>query len=81
MVESPLYFAGDLFDNDLIAREARLLSILHRQHGIYHLLKASQTNMRRALGGKLEERQVGLTCLTSGVYMPNYRDYIMLTKE
>ena len=30
LVESPLYFAGDLFDNDLIAREARLLSILHR---------------------------------------------------
>lgn len=41
LVESPLYFAGDLFDNNLVAREARLLSVLHRQHGMYHLLRAS----------------------------------------
>mmetsp|Transcript_29144 Transcript_29144/g.36155 ORF Transcript_29144/g.36155 Transcript_29144/m.36155 type:complete len:175 (+) Transcript_29144:35-559(+) len=41
LVEAPLYFAGDLFDSDLIASEARMLSILHRQHGMYHLLRAS----------------------------------------
>ena len=78
LVESPLYFAGDLFDNDLIAREARILSIVHRQFGMYQLLRASQTNMRKSLGKKLEEKRVGLSYLTSGLYMPNYKDYIIV---
>jgi len=34
--------------------------------------------MRRALAGRLEEKQVGLSCLSSGVYMPNYHDFIVL---
>ena len=30
LIESPLYFSGDLFDNNLIAKEARILSLVHR---------------------------------------------------
>ena len=48
---------------------------------MYHLLKASQINMRKALSGKLEERQVGLSYLTSGIYMPNYGEYIVMSPE
>ena len=36
--------------------------------------------MRRALAGRLEEGQVGMSYLTSGVYMPNYSNFIVLTK-
>ena len=74
-----MYFAGDLFDNDLVAQEARLLQIIHRQFGVYQLLRASQINMRKALGKKLEEKRVGLSYVTSGIYMPNYKDYIIVS--
>lgn len=80
-MESPLYFAGDLFDNDLVAREARLLSIVHRQYGMYQLLKASQINMRKSLQGQLEKNHVGLSYLTSGIYMPNYSEYIVMSSK
>jgi len=34
--------------------------------------------MRKALGTKLEKKQVGLSYVTPGLYMPNYLDYIVL---
>ena len=37
--------------------------------------------MRRALGSKLEENRVGLSYLTAGIYMPNYFDFIVVSKE
>lgn len=37
--------------------------------------------MRKALQGKLEKHQVGLSYLTSGIYMRNYADFIIMTKE
>ena len=35
LVEGPLCFAGDMLDNDLIAEEARVLQIIHKQFGMY----------------------------------------------
>ena len=80
LLEAPLYLTGDLFDGDLIASEARLLQIVHRQHGIFHLLRASQINQRKALLSRLQEQHVGSSYLTSGVYLPNFKDYIVLSK-
>ena len=37
--------------------------------------------MRKALTSKLEEKHVGLSYLTSGVYMPNYGEYIVMSPE
>jgi len=37
--------------------------------------------MRKALGTKLEQKQVGLSYLTPGLYMPNYSDFILLTDK
>ena len=48
---------------------------------MYQLLRASQINMRKSLTSKLEEKHVGLSYLTSGVYMPNYGEYIVMSPE
>ena len=37
--------------------------------------------MRKSLQGKLEERHVGLNYLTSGIYMHNYREYIVMSSQ
>ena len=36
--------------------------------------------MRKALAARLEEGHIGLSYLTSGIYMANYRDNVILTK-
>ena len=53
LIEGPLYFAGDMLDNELISEGARVLQIIHRQFGMYQLLKAAQVNQRRSLLPKL----------------------------
>ena len=37
--------------------------------------------MRKALSAKLEDKQVGLSYLTSGIYMQNYAEYIVMSPE
>ena len=37
--------------------------------------------MRRALSSKLENKQVGLSYVTSGIYQPNYGEYIVMKPE
>ena len=37
--------------------------------------------MRKALQGKLEKHQVGLSYLSSGIYMRNYADFIIMSEE
>ena len=78
LIESPLYFAGDLFDNNLVADEARILQLVHRQFGVYSLIRASQINMRKSLGSKLEQKRVGLSYCTTGIYMQNYSDFVVV---
>ena len=48
---------------------------------MYQLLRASQINMRKSLTSKLEEKHVGLSYLTSGIYMPNYGEYIVMSPD
>ena len=69
LVESPLYFASDMLDNDLLAPQSRSLQIIHRQFGMYKLYKAAQVNMRRSLLNKLNEKSIGVASLTCGIYM------------
>ena len=37
--------------------------------------------MRKSLTPQLEEKQVGLSYLSSGIYMPNYGEYIVMSPE
>lgn len=68
LVEPPLFFNGELLDNDLLERQARVLQIIHKQLGIYSLLRASQINQRKCLQGQLTQLEIGLSSLLSGVY-------------
>lgn len=36
--------------------------------------------MRKSLSTKLEQKRVGLSYCTSGIYMPNYSDFIITPK-
>ena len=48
---------------------------------MYNLLRAAQINQKRSLLPKLQEKLIGVAYLTSGLYMKDWKDYIILTKQ
>ena len=81
LVETPLFFNGDLIEEDLIQEDAKILQIIHKQHGIYSLLRAAQVNQRRCLQQVLEQKQIGMTSLTPGVYDRDMFPYLQVPSQ
>jgi len=49
LVETPLFVNAELLKHQLIEEEARVLQLVHKQPGVYALLRAAQVNQRRCL--------------------------------
>lgn len=68
LVETPLFFNAELLKHHLIEEDGRLLHLVHKQPGVYALLRAAQVNQRRCLRAQLEAKRIGLTSLLPGIY-------------
>ena len=55
LIETPLFMNAELLKHGVIEDGARILQIVHKQPGIYGLLRASQVNQRKCLQGMLEK--------------------------
>ncbi len=49
LIETPLFMNAELLKQNLLEESARILQIVHKQHGIYGMLRASQVNQRKCL--------------------------------
>ena len=76
LVETPLFVNADLLTHDLLAPQSRILQLIHKQPGIYGLLRATQINQAKCLGQQLAVKQVGMTALLPGVYDKQQVEYM-----
>jgi len=49
IVETPLFVASALLENDLIAQDARILQIQKRQYGLTRTFAATQISLKKCL--------------------------------
>jgi len=52
LIETPMMLNGDLLEQDLLSKDARLIHIVFKQTGIYSLQMASLQHMDRCFKGK-----------------------------
>ncbi|TNV82221.1 hypothetical protein FGO68_gene9449 [Halteria grandinella] len=78
LVETPLFFNSDMLNHQLIAENARILQLIHKQHGLYSMLRASQLNQRKCLQKQLEQGMVGLSSFLPGLYEQEQAGYMQV---
>ncbi|CDW91507.1 UNKNOWN [Stylonychia lemnae] len=81
LIETPLFLNGDLIDQNVIDDEARILQIIQKQYGIFSLQRASQVNLRKCLKANLEQKMIGISALTPGLYSPQQVEYMRIDKS
>ena len=69
LVETPLFVNAELVEQNCLEENSRIVQIIHKQPGIYGMLRASQVNMRKSMQAKLEKNRICLTSVLPGIYL------------
>jgi len=65
----------------LLEDGARIVQIIHKQPGIYGMLRANQVNMRKSMQPKLEKGRICMTSILPGIYQKEQYEAIQATLE